>query len=184
MLGWANPARSRWGALARGIELAARASLELATDSVAWQALLESLTRDEIHGSWRRAALLALVRSERSPDLLQLSSTMRGYTADVCVHEPSGLAAVTAPRGGLVTFWDLRQAAYVGGLSVKDVAGVALTRDGSAFVVSNGHGELQFVSSETLRPDESPAWRWERRRWDNHLSLLLMPDRPPSPARP
>lgn len=58
-------------ALARGIELAARAALELATDSAGWQSLLELLSRDGIHGSWRRAALLALVRSERAGDLLQ-----------------------------------------------------------------------------------------------------------------
>lgn len=62
-------------ALARSIELAARASLELTTDSAAWESLLQSLTRDDIHGSWRRSALLAVVRSERAPNLLKLCST-------------------------------------------------------------------------------------------------------------
>ena len=61
-------------ALARSIELAARASLEVAADSAGWQSLLESLSRDGIHGSWRRAGLLALVRSERARDLLQSAS--------------------------------------------------------------------------------------------------------------
>lgn len=61
-------------ALARGTELAARATLELAADSAGWQSLFESLSRDGIHGSWRRAVLLALVRSERARDLLQSAS--------------------------------------------------------------------------------------------------------------
>lgn len=62
-------------ALARGIELAARASLELTTDSAAWESLLQLLTRNKIHGSWRRAALLAVTRSERAHELLMLCST-------------------------------------------------------------------------------------------------------------
>lgn len=61
-------------ALARGTELAARATLESAADSAGWQSLLESLSRDGIHGSWRRTALLALVRSERAGVLLQSAS--------------------------------------------------------------------------------------------------------------
>ncbi len=61
-------------ALARGIELTARAALELDAYSADWQSLLKSLSGDVIHGSWRRAVLLTLVRSERAGDLLQYAS--------------------------------------------------------------------------------------------------------------
>ncbi len=57
-------------ALARGIELAARMAIERANDSKAWQSVLERLSHADVHGSWRRAALLALVRSEISSELL------------------------------------------------------------------------------------------------------------------
>lgn len=57
-------------ALARGVELAARMALERAVDSTRWQSLVERLSREGTHGSWRRAALLALVRSEISRELL------------------------------------------------------------------------------------------------------------------
>ena len=50
--------------LARSVELAARSAIERSSDSVAWQGLLEHVSRERVHGSWRRAALLALVRSE------------------------------------------------------------------------------------------------------------------------
>lgn len=57
-------------ALARGVELASRMALERAVDGTRWQSLIQSLSREGTHGSWRRAALLALVRSEVSPELL------------------------------------------------------------------------------------------------------------------
>lgn len=57
-------------ALARGLELAARMALERAVDSTRWQSFVRRLSREGTHGSWRRAALLALVRSEIGPELL------------------------------------------------------------------------------------------------------------------
>ena len=57
-------------ALSRGTELAARMAIERAADGAQWQALLERLSRDGVHSSWRRAVLLALVRSEIGPELL------------------------------------------------------------------------------------------------------------------
>ena len=61
-------------ALARGVELAARLALERAVDSTRWQSLVERLSCEGTHGSWRRAALMALVRSEISRELLTRAS--------------------------------------------------------------------------------------------------------------
>ena len=60
--------------LARGIELAARFALERQADSARWAVLLGRLSKDGVHGSWRRAALLALVHSEASYELLDRES--------------------------------------------------------------------------------------------------------------
>ena len=57
-------------ALVRGIELTARMSLERRHDGSDWQALLKEVSRDGAHRSWRRAVLLAPVRSEIAIDLL------------------------------------------------------------------------------------------------------------------
>jgi hypothetical protein len=62
--------------LARGAELASRMVLERAVDVARWQSLVEHLSREGIHGSWRRAVMLALVRSEVAPDLLARVSTI------------------------------------------------------------------------------------------------------------
>lgn len=61
----AAPAR-----LARGLEIAARLHAELGTDASGWQQMLTQVSGADAHGSWRRNVLLALVRSERSADML------------------------------------------------------------------------------------------------------------------
>lgn len=62
--------------LARGVELAARYAIERSADSTSWQQLLERVSREGVHGSWRRAALLALVRSEAAADALTRASEL------------------------------------------------------------------------------------------------------------
>ncbi len=63
-------------ALARGVELAARMVLEHASNSSQWQSLLDRLSGQGAHGSWRRAVLLALVHSEISHQLLDCISNL------------------------------------------------------------------------------------------------------------
>jgi hypothetical protein len=71
-------------ALARGVELASRMALEHAIDTTRWQSLLERLSREGTHGSWRRVVLLSLVRSEVASELLPLAS-------DVLVANRAGM---------------------------------------------------------------------------------------------
>jgi len=66
-----RPAPTR---LARGVELAARMAIERAPDSQQWQSFLDSVSMNEHHGSWRRSAMLALVRSEIGEELLDRAS--------------------------------------------------------------------------------------------------------------
>jgi len=62
--------------LARSVELAARIKLERTSDGASWSALLDLLSREGIHGSWRRSVVLALVRSEIGTDLLARASPL------------------------------------------------------------------------------------------------------------
>jgi hypothetical protein len=61
--------------LARGVEFAVRFTLERELNGDRWMAILERLSKNGVHGSWRRAALLALVHSETSATLLDREST-------------------------------------------------------------------------------------------------------------
>lgn len=56
--------------LVRGVELAARLHAESGNDATAWRALLDRVSLPGAHGSWRRAVLLALARSERAQEAL------------------------------------------------------------------------------------------------------------------
>ncbi len=56
--------------LARGVELAARFALARESNGDRWAAILDRLSQPGVHGSWRRAALLAIVHSETASALL------------------------------------------------------------------------------------------------------------------
>jgi hypothetical protein len=60
--------------LARGIEFAGRVTRESGGYCGAWLDLLARLSPDESHGSWRRHALLAMVRSEAGFELMEKCS--------------------------------------------------------------------------------------------------------------
>lgn len=60
--------------VARGIELAGRLALERGNDCSAWLELLNLLSPSGSHGSWQRQALVAIVRSELGPGLLERCS--------------------------------------------------------------------------------------------------------------
>jgi ABC-type cobalamin/Fe3+-siderophores transport system ATPase subunit len=57
---------------ARAIELVARARLEQAEGHDHWLTLLRNVSAPSTHGSWRRAVLLATLRSEAAPAILEL----------------------------------------------------------------------------------------------------------------
>ncbi|MGJ5141266.1 hypothetical protein ACQR1V_25025 [Bradyrhizobium oligotrophicum] len=60
--------------VARGIEFAARLALETSGDCAQWLRLLDRLSPMGAHSSWRRHGLLAIVRSEVGPELLERCS--------------------------------------------------------------------------------------------------------------
>ncbi|MES0198111.1 hypothetical protein [Mesorhizobium sp. M0011] len=66
--------------VARGIEFAARLTLEMGADCGAWTDLIAHLSPRGAHGSWRRQAILALPRSEAGFELLEKCSA--GLLAD------------------------------------------------------------------------------------------------------
>ena len=57
--------------LVRGIELAARMALERDSDATQWQALLDQVSHERAHRSWRRPIVLTPVRSEIGIHLLE-----------------------------------------------------------------------------------------------------------------
>lgn len=61
--------------LGRGVELAARLAIERGADAKLWHQFLVSTSQEGVNGSWRRAVLLALVRSEVASEVLTKASS-------------------------------------------------------------------------------------------------------------
>lgn len=116
--------------LARGVEIAGRIALEQG-DPAKWESLLDRLTGQEIHSSWRRHALLAIVRSEivaplltsNAPLLLKDGGMLLGQLCAAVVAvdtvqleklsnasetrsgAPPSLRAAITPAGGHILRW-------------------------------------------------------------------------------
>lgn len=73
--------------LARGVELAARMSIENANDAESWHLFIERLSQADVHRSWRRAALLALVRSEAAEAIVKRAAPQLLATGAALLRE-------------------------------------------------------------------------------------------------
>ena len=93
---------------------------------------------------------------------------MRRYAASIAIA-PSGVAAVTCPRGDVVALFDVASGALRHELEIRDAGGVATSPDGRSFVVSTGFGEIHRIDAATLQPAGAPS-RTAATRWDNHMA--------------
>ena len=102
------------------------------------------------------------------PDVLV---SLQGYCGSVSVDRGGRLAAVTAPRGGQVLFWNTVTKELVGRTSLPDGCGVSPGPAEGTFVLTNGLGAF-FVGGPGLT-------RTRRREtnipWDNHLYTAPSP---------
>lgn len=92
---------------------------------------------------------------------------MRNYCGSVALDASARVAAVSGPRGGLVTFWSC-EGAYLSSVEIDDGCGIAATGAEHQFVLSSGAGERLLVdlAAGTRRIiDRDPATQW-----DNHIT--------------
>ena len=90
-LDMSSPVSARVG---RGVEFAARLALETGDDCDEWLDLLARLSPSGAHGSWRRQALLAIVRSEVAFELLErCSAALLAHGAALFVELTTAIAA-------------------------------------------------------------------------------------------
>ena len=94
---------------------------------------------------------------------------MQRYAASVCVA-PSGVAAVTCPRGDVAAFFDVATGALLESHEVRDAGGVATVAGGTCFLVTTGLGETHEFDAATGRRIGGPG-RHDEVRWDNHAVL-------------
>ncbi len=83
-------------------------------------------------------------------------SRMKGEALSVVIHEETGIAVVTHPDGGMVTFWSLDDVSFVNMMELPSPRGVCLDSSGDAYLVSYGRDtSLARVDAQTLELDGS-----------------------------
>lgn len=80
---------------------------------------------------------------------------------------------MSAPRGNLVTFWDLQQDRFLTSLDATDGCGLAATQEPGSFIVSTGRGRCYALyPEEDYREPLLLPPQLSRLAWDNHMALF------------
>ncbi|MET1257034.1 DUF1513 domain-containing protein [Aliikangiella maris] len=80
---------------------------------------------------------------------------MRQYVASVAINPVANQAVLTAPRGNLVTVWDIANKTLVDSLKLKDSAGVAYDRHGDRLLLTNGYGNIYEYAHQPQQGKQS-----------------------------
>ncbi len=94
---------------------------------------------------------------------------MKNYCGSICFDTGGWMIAVSAPRGGIVVFWDGRTGHCLGSVVVPDVCGIAAGRRQHEILVSSGQGEVVAIDTRSRRTQPFAVRGFGPSRWDNHL---------------
>lgn len=100
-----------------------------------------------------------------------INRSMKHYCGSVSIDDSGYIAAVSSPRGNVVTIWDIKRGKFLDHFRCTDGCGIASAGDGR-FVVSTGTGRFyhydvltRTLKRKTLNVEPAVAW-------DNHLTSL------------
>lgn len=92
---------------------------------------------------------------------------LKQYCGSACFDKSGQFAAISAPRGNKVLFFDMERNQYLGEIKTKDGCGLAQGNRTGDFIITTGLGRVYQTNAESL----------ERKKlfsvpvhWDNHLT--------------
>lgn len=125
-----------------------------------------------------RNRLVPLVGFQRAGAEIALAETpaavlrsMRHYCGSAALDETGRYLAVSAPRGGRITFWSPKERRYLAEIPVADGCGLAPAGGPGRFFVSSGQGRL-FIYDLTSGRETALHGGAPGLAWDNHLLAL------------
>jgi hypothetical protein len=113
-------------------------------------------------GFHRRGRPLVIVPA---PEETQVG--LRNYIGSVAADAGGGIVAASAPKGGLVTYWDVATRRYLGASNLNDGCGVAPTYRRANFLLTSGEGWLVTADADGEATRRSSSYSW-----DNHAILV------------
>lgn len=100
---------------------------------------------------------------------LSVLAAMRHYCGSVVLDVSGAIAAVSCPRGNLVTFWSVPNGGLIDTIALPDGCGVA-SAGIARFLVTGGTGIVSLFDLEEGRQQYLTDSRDTYPQWDNHLS--------------
>jgi len=97
-------------------------------------------------------------------------SALNNYIGSVTADAGGGIVAASAPKGGLITYWDVVGRRFLGSCELNDGCGVAPTRHKASFLLTSGQGWLVETGVSAHKEEERRASPYE---WDNHAVLMI-----------
>jgi hypothetical protein len=92
---------------------------------------------------------------------------LRNYIGSVAADSSGGIVAASAPKGGLVTYWDISSLRYLGVSDLNDGCGLAPTHHQANFLLTSGEGWLATADSSGAMECQASSFQW-----DNHAVLV------------
>ncbi len=92
---------------------------------------------------------------------------LRNYIGSVAADSSGGIVAASAPKGGLVTYWDISSRRYLGVSDLNDGCGLAPTHHQANFLLTSGEGWLATADSSGAMERQTSSFQW-----DNHAILV------------
>jgi hypothetical protein len=92
---------------------------------------------------------------------------LRNYIGSVAADRSGGIVAASAPKGGLVTYWDVAGRRYLGACDLSDGCGLAPTHRSASFLLTSGEGWLVTAEAGGAMSRQASGFQW-----DNHAILV------------
>ena len=89
------------------------------------------------------------------------------YIGSIAADSGGGIVAASAPKGGLVTYWDVTGRRFLGACDLSDGCGLAPTHRSARFLLTSGEGWLATADASGAVSRQSSDFQW-----DNHAILV------------
>jgi hypothetical protein len=116
-------------------------------------------------------ALVGFHRRGRLPEIVSApgatQSGLKNYIGSVAADSNGSIVAASAPKGGLVTYWDVATRNFIGSCNLNDGCGLAPTHKQARFLLTSGEGWLATGGADGPTNRHASPYQW-----DNHAILV------------